>query len=92
MDITLYDWLGKFTVWNEPSLIEQVGERMEKFRAEGELPGDITLKIRRTVNRTAGGKKQMLVFGEINHGSHVERRVVPAAVLQGGAMINFAAD
>src|ERR1039458_10303807 len=40
----------------------------------------------------AGGEEQMLVFGEINDGSHVERGVAPAAVFHGGAMVNFAAD
>ena len=65
---------------------------MKEFRAEGELPGDVNLKISRAVNRTAGGEEQMLVFGEINDGSHVERRVAPAAVFHGGAMVNFAAD
>jgi len=65
---------------------------MKEFRAEGELPGDVGLKIRRAVNRTAGGEEQMLVFGEINNGSHIERRVVAPAILHGGAVINFAAD
>src|ERR1017187_7223790 len=65
---------------------------MKEFRAEGELPGDVNLNIRRAVNRTAGGEEQMLVFGEINDRSHVERRVAPAASLHGGAMVNFTAD
>src|SRR5208282_1373110 len=65
---------------------------MEKFRAEGELPGDVNLEISRAVNRTAGGEEQMLVFGEINDRSQVERGVIPAAGLHGGAVINFAAD
>ena len=46
---------------------------MEKFRAEGELPGDVALKIRRAVNRTAGGEEQMLMFGEINDRADIER-------------------
>ena len=65
---------------------------MKKFRTEGELPGDVGLKIRRAVNRTADGEKEVLVFGEINDGSHIERGIIPAAGLHGGAMINFAAD
>ena len=65
---------------------------MKKFQTEGELPGDIDLKISRTVNRTAGGEEQMLVFGEINDRAHIERGIVPAAGLHGGAVINFAAN
>src|ERR1039458_636132 len=65
---------------------------MGKFRAEGELPGDVNLKISQAVKGTAGGEEQMLVFGEINDGSHVERGVAPAAVFHGGAMVDFAAD
>src|ERR1039458_10413826 len=65
---------------------------MKQFRAEGELPGNVNLKINRAVNRTAGGEEQMLVFGEINDGSQIKRCVVPAAVCHGGAMVNFAAD
>ena len=38
---------------------------MKKFRAEGELPGDVGLKIRRSVNRTAGGEEQVLVVTEM---------------------------
>lgn len=34
----------------------------------------------------------MLMFGEINDGSHVERGVVPATSLHGGAVKNFTAD
>jgi len=65
---------------------------MKKFQTEGELPGDVGLKTRRAVNRTADGEKQMLVFGEINDRAHIERGIVPAAGLHGGAMVNFTAD
>src|ERR1039458_933683 len=65
---------------------------MEKFRAKGELPGDITLKIRRTVQRAPGGKQQMLMFGEINHRAEVERGVRAPAGGQRGAMIDFRAE
>ena len=65
---------------------------MEKFRAEGELPGDITLKIRRAVQRAPGGKQQMLMLGEINHRAEVERGVRASAGGQRGAMINFRAE
>src|ERR1039458_675290 len=65
---------------------------MKEFRAEGELPGDVNLKISRAVKGTAGGEEQMLMFGEINDRSQVEGSVIPAAGLRGGAMINFAAD
>ena len=65
---------------------------MKKIRTEGELPGDVGLKISRAVNRTAGREEQMLMFGEINDGSHIERGIVPATGLHGGAVVNFAAD
>ena len=38
---------------------------MKKFRTEGELPGDVGLKIRRAVNRTADGEKEVLVVTEM---------------------------
>ena len=53
---------------------------MEPFRAKGELVGDINLKVRRAVNGTSGGKKQMLMPGEINDRSEVEGRVAAPAV------------
>jgi len=34
-------------LWDLSPATEPVADGMEKFRAEGELPGDITLKIRR---------------------------------------------
>src|ERR1035437_2685138 len=65
---------------------------MEKFRAKGELVGDINLKVRRAVNGTSGGKKQVLVPGEINDRSEVEGRVAAPAGCHRGAMINFRAE
>src|ERR1039458_3868730 len=65
---------------------------MKQFRAEGELPGNVNLKINRAGNRTAGGEEQKAAFGGINDGSQIKRCVVPAAVCHGGAMVNFAAD
>src|ERR1035437_9327179 len=61
---------------------------MEKFRAKGELVGDINLKVRRAVNGTSGGKKQMLMPGKINDRSEVEGRVAASAGFHHGAMIN----
>jgi hypothetical protein len=40
------------------SVAELIADEMEKFRAEGELPGDITLKVRRAVNRASGGENR----------------------------------
>src|SRR5664280_3564062 len=65
---------------------------MEKFRAKGELVGDINLKVRRAVNGTSGGKKQVLMPGEINDRSEVECRVAAPAGCHRGAMTNFRAE
>src|ERR1035437_2185453 len=65
---------------------------MEKFRAKGELVGDINLKVRRAVNGTSGGKKQMLMPSEINDRSEVEGRVAAPAGFHRGAMINFRSE
>ena len=62
---------------------------MEKFRAEGELPGDVTLKVCRAINGTSGGKQQMLMLREINDCSKVECRVIAPAGSHRGAMIDF---
>src|ERR1039457_6580854 len=81
----LVSWAAKISrLWCWP-VAEPVAKRMEKFRAEGELPGDITLKIRRPVQRAPGGKQQMLMLGEINHRAEVERGFRASAGKRRGA-------
>ena len=45
-------WATKISHLRCWPVAEPVAGRMEKFRAEGELPGDIHLQVRRTVQRT----------------------------------------
>ena len=71
---------------------EPVAERMENFRAEGELPGDVSLKIGRAVKRTSGGKEQVLMLAEINDGAEVEGDIVAAAGGHRGVIIDFSAE
>ena len=53
---------------------------MEDFRAEGELPGDAGLKVRPTAQRASGGKKQRVMFTEINDRTDVRVDAVAATI------------
>ena len=65
---------------------------MKNFRAEGELPGEVTLEICRASERATGGNQQVLMPSEIDDRAKVECGVRAATGGQGGAMINFSAE
>src|ERR1035437_10116438 len=74
------------------SVAEPVSERMEEFRAKGDLVGSINLKVCPAVNGTTAGKKQMLMFGKIHDRANIESGVTAFAGFHRGAMIHFRSD
>src|ERR1035437_4303594 len=74
------------------SVAEPVSERMEEFRAKGDLVGNINLKVCSAVNGTSGGKEQMLMFGKIHDRANIESGVSASADFHRGAMIHFRSD
>ena len=68
----------------------EVRHRLEEAVVECPLPGDVTLKLRRAVKRTAGREKQVLVLAEIDHSADVESRAKAGKInFRQGLMINF---
>lgn len=66
---------------------------VEDAVVEGKLKGDIGLKINRPANRTTGGKKQMVVIGEIINCAQIERGALIWEIrFELGLMINFSAN
>src|ERR1035437_9892231 len=74
------------------SVAEPVSGRMEEFRAQGDLVGNINLKVCSAVNGTTSGKKQMLMFGKIHDRADIESGVSASADFHRGAMIHFRSD
>jgi hypothetical protein len=73
-------------------MAEPVADRMEGFRAKGDLVGNINLKVCRAVEGTSGGKKQMLMFGEIYDRADIESGVSASADFHRGSMIHFRSE
>ena len=66
---------------------------LEQAVVKRELPGDVTLELRRAVNGPASREEQMLLLAEINDRADVERGAYIGKVgLIRGLMINFRAN
>ncbi len=82
----------EFSIRRSRSLVQPIPE-MKQAVVEGELIGDVALKIHRAVNGAAHGKEQVMVVGEVNDGADIEGGAgVRKVGLRRSLMIYFRAD